>query len=214
MSIIQIMLSADFLIALAVYALLIILTFPCFHKIHLILENSVLDWPWQHIASPLLRTLLMIIFISLSYPVLFGINAAPPFLDLLLGDNNRFTLLLNLLFLVTLIFSVIPGIRERHELVLPIQAIVACSILFSWLAAAMGVVEIKYWPGIDTVIYIFILAFCSYWLSIRLAHKFGEIIDQRFNVADSAALSSQALVLFAQSPAILLYSAALGRQLT
>lgn len=213
MSIVQIMLSADFLIALAVYALLIAFTFPCFHRIHVILEGTVLDWPWQHIASPLLRTLLMIIFISLSYPVLFGIYEAPAFSELLLSDNKRLTRLLNFLFLATLLFSLVPGIRERHEMVLPVQAILACSLLFSWLAQMQGLVEIKYWPGINTVIYITILAFCSYWLSIRLAHKFGELIDRRFNVSDSAGLISQSFVLFTQSPAILLYSAALGRQL-
>ena len=213
MSIIQIMLSADFLTALIVYALLIVLTFPGFYKIHKALEGSLLDWPWENIASPLMRTLLMITFISLSYPALFGIKEAPAFSELLFAGNKRFTLLLNFLFLITLFFSLIPVIKERHELVLPIQAIVACSLLFSWLGQALGVADITYWPGLDTVIFIIIIALGSYWLSIQLSHKFGEIIDHRFNVSNSAALISQSMLLFAQSPAVLLYSAALGKQL-
>ncbi|NKB38159.1 MAG: hypothetical protein GKR93_13520 [Gammaproteobacteria bacterium] len=213
MSIIQIMLSADFLTALFVYALLILLTLPCFHKIHRVLGNSVLEWGWEHIAAPLLRTLLMIVFISLSYPAIFGLSEAPAFSELLLDSDNRFTLLLNFLFLITLLFTLLPVIGERNELVLPIQAIVACSLLFSWLARAKGLTEIKYWPGMATIICISVLALVSYCLSIRLSYKFGEIVDRRFNVSDSAALTSQAFVLFAQSPAILLYSAALGRQL-
>jgi len=213
MSIFQIVFSADFIFALGVYAITIMLALPSFDKIHKALGHSMLQWPWDHIGMPLLRSALMLLFILLAYPIIFAITDAPSITELLDGNEKRVNYLINLLFLVTLLFPLIPVVGEWEELVLPAQAIAACMLLFSWLATELGVVNIQYWPGIDIVLYILVLAFVTYWMAIALSHYLGEFIDEKFNVTDAGNLISRAIVLFMQSPAILIFSAALGRQL-
>ena len=213
MSIIQIMLSVDFLLALSVYADLVVVSVPCFNAMHRQLQNTILDWPWEHIARPLLRALLMIIFIALAYPVIFGLSEAPALFDVLAKGGHRLNLLLNLMFLVTLVFPILPIIGNQDELILPAQAILACSLLFSWLAAETGVPDVHYWPGILPLLFILVIAFISHWLASFLSHHAGHYVDEKFSLAESSDLLSRAFILFMQSPAILLYSAALGKQL-
>ena len=213
MSIVQIMLSGEFLLALAVYAALVIVSVPCFNAAHSHLQNTILNWPWEHIARPLLRALLMMVFIGLAYPVIFGLGEAPALFDLLAKGNHRINLLLNLMFLLTLVFPMLPLIGDQDELILPAQAILACSLLFSWLAAETGVTNVHYWPGIVALIFIFLIAFISHRLASFLSHHAGHYVDEKFHLAESGELISRAFILFMQSPAILLYSAALGKQL-
>ena len=213
MSIVQIVFSTEFIFAAGTYAVIIMLALPCFDRIHRALEHSVLQWPWDHIGMPLLRAALMLLFILLAYPLIFAIADAPSIGTLLDNDERRVNYLINLLFLVTLLFPLIPVLGEWEELILPAQAIAACSLLFTWLAAAQGLSNIRYWPGINTVVYILVLAFVTHKLAQAVSHYLGESIDEKFNITDAGQLLSRALVLFMQSPAILLYSAALGRQL-
>jgi hypothetical protein len=213
MSIIQIVFSTEFIFAASAYAIIIMLALPCFDRIHGALDHSVLQWPWDHIGMPLLRAALMLVFILLAYPHIFAIADAPSIGTLLDSGERRVNYLINLLFLVTLLFPLVPVLGEWEELILPAQAIAACSLLFSWLAAAQGLSNIHYWPGINTVVYILVLAFVTHWLALAISHYLGEAIDEKFNVTDAGHLLSRTLVLFMQSPAILLFSVALGRQL-
>ncbi len=214
MSIFQIVLSAEFIFALGIYAITIMVALPCFDRIHTALGHSVLQWPWDHIGMPLLRAALMMIFTLLAYPIIFGLNEAPSLIELHHGNEQRLNYLINILFLVTLFLPVMPVLGDWEELVLPIQAITACCLLFSWLVAELGISDIRYWPGLSVALYILILAFATHWMALALSHYLGEIIDEKFSVTDSGHLLSRALVLLMQSPAILIFSAALGRQLT
>jgi len=54
----------------------------------------------------------------------------------------------------------------------------------------------------------------THWLAQAASHYLGDAIDEKFSVEHAGHLLSRALVLFMQSPAILLYSSALGRQLS
>jgi hypothetical protein len=213
MSIISIVFSTEFIIATASYAIIIMLALPCFDRIHRVLEHSILQWSWDKIGMPFLRAVLMLLFLLLAYPVIFAISDAPPVIALLDNDELRVNYLINLIFVVTLLFPLIPVLGKWEELILPAQAITASAMLFSWLAADLGFKNIQYWPGIITVISILVIAFLSHWLALAVSHFLGDAIDEKFSVEHAGHLLSRALVLFMQSPAILLYSAALGRQL-
>ncbi|MBT7952188.1 MAG: hypothetical protein HN764_11230 [Gammaproteobacteria bacterium] len=213
MSIISIVFSTEFIIATASYAIIIMLALPCFDRIHRVLEHSLLQWSWDKIGMPFLRAVLMLLFLLLSYPVIFAISDAPPVIALLDNDELRVNYLINLIFVVTLLFPLIPVLGKWEELILPAQAITASAMLFSWLAADLGFKNIHYWPGIITVISILVIAFLSHWLALAVSHFLGDAIDEKFSVEHAGHLLSRALVLFMQSPAILLYGSALGRQL-
>ncbi len=214
MSIISIVFSTEFIIATASYAIIIMLALPCFDRIHRVLEHSVLQWSWDKIGMPFLRAVLMLLFLLLAYPVIFAISDAPPVIALLDSDELRINYLINLIFVVTLMFPLIPVLGKWEELILPAQAITASAMLFSWLAADLGIQGIHYWPDIITVVSILVLAFLSHWLALAVSHDLGDAIDEKLSVEHSGHLLSRARVLFMQSPAILLYSSALGRQLS
>jgi hypothetical protein len=213
MSIISIVFSTEFIIATASYAIIIMLALPCFDRIHRALEHSLLQWSWDKIGMPFLRAVLMLLFLLLAYPVIFAISDAPAVIALLDNDELRVNYLINLIFVVTLLFPLIPVLGKWEELILPAQAITASAMLFSWVAADLGFKNIHYWPDIITVISILVIAFVSHWLALAVSHYLGDAIDEKFSVEHTGHLLSRALVLFMQSPAILLYSAALGRQL-
>lgn len=213
MSVFHIILSAKFITAIGVYAITIVLGLLCFNKIHNALDHSILQWPWDNIGMPLLRAALMLVFILLAYPLIFALVDAPSISTLLDANERRVNYLINILFLVTLLFPFIPVLGKWEELILPAQAIAASAMLFSWLAAYQGITDIQYWPGLYTALYILVLAFVTHWLAITAFQYLGETIDEKFNVTNAGQLLSRAFVLFMQSPAILIYCAALGRQL-
>jgi hypothetical protein len=213
MSVFHIILSTKFIIAIGVYAITIVLGLLCFNKIHSSLDHSILQWPWDNIGMPLFRAALMLVFILLAYPLIFAIADAPSLQTLLDTDERRVNYLVNLLFLITLLFPLVPVLGKWEELILPTQAIAASATLFSWLAAHQGITDIQYWPGLNTALYILVLAFVTHWLAVIAFQYLGEAIDEKFNVTNAGQLLSRALVLFMQSPAILIYCAALGRQL-
>mgnify|MGYP005641398805 FL=1 len=129
MSIISIVFSTEFIIATASYAIIIMLALPCFDRIHRVLEHSLLQWSWDKIGMPFLRAVLMLLFLLLSYPVIFAISDAPPVIALLDNDELRVNYLINLIFVVTLLFPLIPVLGKWEELILPAQAITASAML-------------------------------------------------------------------------------------
>lgn len=171
-----------------------------------------LQWLWERLAAPLLRAGLMLIFLLLAYPVLFGLHTAPALHTLLARDPLRVNTLLNLLFVITLLFPLLPMLGERDELVLPIQGVTASLLLFSWLAGTMGM-SVHYWPGWTTVLIMLVLALVSYRLAMTVAATAGNELDRRLNVANAGELLSRALLLFLQYPVIIVFCQGLGKQL-
>ena len=213
MSLLQIILSGRFIIAVIVYGLATLLFFPLSVCISNKLNNPIPLWIWDRIAIPLMQVLLLILFICLSYPLIFGIQHAPSLVTLLHGGELRMNNLVNILFLITLFFPLIPVVGKWHELVLPLQGIAAVMMIFGWMTHELGIQHISYWPGIYNIILILMVAILTYWVTVKLAAVAGHRLDKRFNVVQSGALISNSLILFMQSPAILIYSASLGRQI-
>jgi hypothetical protein len=213
MSIISIVFSTEYIFATVIYALVIIICLPCFTRIRGLLGGALSLWCWDNIAAPLLRTFLILFFLLLAYPIIFAVKDSPHILALLKAEDLRINYLINLIFVVTILFPLIPILGKREELILPIQAITASAMLFSWLASELGVADIRYLPGLYSLLTIVALAFLTYWLAQKIAHYFGDAIDEKLNLKDSGTLLSRALILFMQSPAIAVYCSALGRQL-
>jgi hypothetical protein len=213
MSIFEQIFSQQFLIAFIIYAVLIAILFPLSARIHDRLENTILQWKWNHIAMPLFQAALLMIFILLTYPLIFGVEQAPSITSLLSQDDLRINYLVNLLFIISLIFPFIPVIGNLQELILPMQGIAASMMIFSWLALSLGVTEYSFWPGWDVIFYCMIIGVLTHWLAIYIAHLIGHRIDQHYNVIGSGELFSRGLILLMQCPVVLIFSAGLGKQL-
>ena len=213
MSLLQIMLNGHFIFATIIYGLAVLLVLPLSARISNRLEHPLLLWHWDNIVTPLSEAVMLILFISLAFPEIFGIRQAPSIGRLLLGGELRINNLVNVLFLITLLFPLIPVFGERRELVLPLQGIAAVMMIFNWLAHELRLEQISYWPGMQNIILILVVAVLSYWLAARLAAFIGHRFDTHFNVTQSGALFARCMILFMQSPALLIYSAGLGKQL-
>lgn len=213
MSLIQIILSSDVLFAYLIYFLSILIGIPLFDWIHKKLDNITLQFFWDHIGMPLLRTVLILIFIFLAYPLIFGISDAPSLSTLFAADDMRIHYMINAVFVVTLFFPLIPVFGNWDEFILPAQGMAASMLLFSWLVDSMKIVNISYWPGFNTLGYMLVIAIGTHWLAVTVSHHLGYLLDKKFNVLGSGEIISRGIVLFMQSPSILIFSLALGRQL-
>jgi hypothetical protein len=213
MSIIEILLSADFLTALFIYVLVITISLPLLEKIHASLKHPFLEWQWDHVVIPLYRAAMMILFLLLAYPVIFAVEEAPAISALLSENDLRLDYLINLLFVVSLFFPLLPVIGNWHELILPLQGILASMMIFSWLAQNLSVTDYSFWPGWEVIMACLFFGILTHWAASHIASYIGQRLDRRFNVLDSGDLLAGGLILIMQSPVILIYSVGLGSQL-
>ncbi|MDX1518817.1 MAG: hypothetical protein R3318_01760 [Gammaproteobacteria bacterium] len=196
-----------------VYAVLIFAGLLLLDRLHHRLNHHFLQTVQDLVFEPLYRAFVMVCFIFLSYPVLFGITDTVGIFTLLAAGEQRTSHLVNLVFITSLLLPLIPGPGKLIELVLPVQAILCCMMVFSWLAQHNGLQEYSYWPGIPVILLIVLLALITHWLSVTLARHAGTWLDEAWNVTGFEELLGESIILFMQAPAILVYSLTLGRQL-
>jgi len=213
MSITDILFNSRFLLACAGYAVLIITGLALLEWIIHRPGHPVLTTISERVIEPLYRAFVLVAFIFMAYPLIYGIEEAVPIAGLLANGKYRADQLINLVFLTSLILPVLPVIGKRIELILPVQAIVCCMMVFNWLAQHRQITAFSYWPGLDVVMVIALLAVISHWLAVNIAKNTGSLLDEHFNVTGFEDLISQSIILFMQAPAILVYSLGLGRQL-
>ena len=213
MSVWESLFTPTILIAMFVYMIMTIISLPLGFRLHAALEHTLPQWLWDHIGIPLLRASLMLIFIALAYPTLFGLEEAPSLVMLLSAEEMRINYLLNLIFIITLLFPVIPVVGKWEEVILPLQGIAATALLFSWLCEALKLEDVSYWPGINTLVSIILLTFITHHVSNRISLSLGNCLNEKFNVKHSEELLSKGIIIFIQAPIILLFSLALGKQL-
>lgn len=213
MGTIEIIFSGQFIFATLVYGLLIIIGLFILEYIRSKLEHDLLMGLWGKVSIPLFRAFLIGLFVYISYPIIFGLEDAPSITTLINAEEGRINSIINILFLISLFFPFIPILGKHIELILPLQAIACCIMVFSWLAEANQLTEYTYWPGILIVVAILLIAVFTHWLANHLAGGLGQVLDQKFHVDGSNELVARAIILFMQAPAIVLYSSALGSQL-
>lgn len=214
MSITDILFNSRFLLACTSYAVLIVAGLALLEWIIHRPRHRILITTTERVIEPLYRAFVLVVFIFMAYPLIYGLEEAIPVMDLLADGEYRADQLVNLVFLTSLILPVFPVIGKHIELILPVQAIVCCMMVFNWLAQHRQITAFSYWPGLDVVMVIALLAVISHWLAVNIAKNTGSHLDEHFNVTGFEDLISQSIILFMQAPAILVYSLGLGRQLT
>ena len=198
--------------ALFCYCLGIIIVIPVFEKIHERLDHHVLQYYWDKIGMPMLRTMLMLVFIALVYPLNFGLDSAPPFNEIITAQKTRLDFLINIVFLLSLIYPVIPVIGKADELMIPLQGVLASIILFRWLCAHLACEQYSLFPGGGVLLAILVFAFITHWLAKYLAEHVGAFLDRTFHRAGYQLLVFQGVVMIMQSPVIFIYGITLGNQ--
>lgn len=175
--------------------------------------NPAWVWSFEHVVTPLFRAVLVVVFVVIAYPSVFGLYAAPP-LDVLVDvDADRMSRLVGLLFGVSLLVPLADHPLTRPAIVLPLQSVLATGTVFLWLKDYLGITVATLWPGAGFVALILVLSFTSHRLVVRAAALLGRHYDDRFAVEGSAKWLARGLEPWAQIPTIVFYGAALGLQL-
>lgn len=161
------------------------------------------DWLADHLYLPALRMPALIGFVLGAYPALFGLDSAPPLGTLL--DFDWFGQALNLLFVLPLVFSLLPVAGRVTALVLPLQGMALTAMLFTPLAVTFAAERPSLWP--DASVWLALLGF-----GIG-GHLLGTYLAERLPRQRRALPAYDAIVLVCQAPAILAYGALLGSHL-
>ena len=175
-------------------------------------SHPVVPWLWEHLYLPLLRAGALVVFILVAYPALFGLAEAPAVGALLQGGAGRFSHLLGLVFLLSLLLPAVPVVGTP-ALALPVQGAAGSALVFRWLAEAAGLPQVSYWPGLPSLAAAAAIAYVAWRAARWAAAALDETGRRLWDVADAGEVAFQALLLFLQAPAVLVYSLGLGRQL-
>ena len=213
MTLSQILLHHQTIFALFIYCLCVITAIPLFEWIHDRLDNYALQFFWDKIGAPLLRTFLIIVFILLIYPVSFGLETAPAINSLLTTGKMRMDFLINMIFILTFLFPLIPVIGKWEEFIIPLQGILASMILFKWLCQSLNIENYSILPEASIFIPIIIISLITHWLANHLSEYIGHRLDNIFDREGFNILVFRCVLLIMQCPVIFLFSSSLGKQL-
>ncbi len=214
MTLSQILFHQQTIFAIFIYCISIVITIPAFVFIHEKLGHTFLQVCWKKIGMPLIRAFLIIGFILLIYPVNYGINSAPSIHELLAVDDMRSSFLINMIFLLTFFFPLVPVLGKLDEFIIPLQGVLCSMIVFSWLCQNLNIETYRLFPDIKTIAFIVLISFITHWLAIFLSEHSGNYFDNMFHREGFQILIFKSVILIMQSPVIFLFGSYLGKQLT
>ncbi|MFA5530585.1 MAG: hypothetical protein WDA11_07950 [Thiohalomonadaceae bacterium] len=208
MSLAAVMTSPQFLGALLLYALTVLLCERVASRLapHMA-QHGLTDWLLEHVYVPLSRAACIVLFVAAAYPLLFGTVQAPWLFEVLGDGERRVSTLLNLAFIASLLLPLIPVLGDRLALVLPLQAIATSALLLHWTAASAGA-HVSLWPGSDVVLVLLVLVALGEPLARATARFWAMVRAEREEpwIAETA-------LLMLQVPVILTYTLHVGAPL-
>lgn len=213
MSVLEALLHPSLLLALIAYGLLNLGLIGLEHRWQPhVSVHWLSEWIADHVVLPVARIAVLLAFIGAAYPVLFGVAEAPALLSLLGQGEHRINTLINIAFLASLLFPLVPLLGGMPGIVLPVQGIAASGLLFSWLAGSLGN-SVTLWPGWATAGVMLVWAALGHRLALWSARSVGSRIDAWGDYTGAEKLVYELIILFLQAPAILVYTLSLGGQL-
>jgi len=213
MTLLESLFHSEMLLALSLFAVVSVLVEIGGYKLLLAVSDiGPTSWIMSHIIIPAARTLALVAFILVAYPVLFGINTEVSISDLLATGKMRFTHLVNVVFFLSLLLPVLPIFSRWPALVLPLQGIAAATMLFRWWASTQPAIDIQFWPGWSAIGAMCVLAFITHEIAKQLSHQLEKWLDTRLEIEGTGTSIYRTVVMIMQVPVILMYSLSLGEQ--
>ncbi len=213
MTLSQILFHQQTLFAFFFYFISVIVAISLFAFVHIKSNHPILGYCWDKIGMPFIKTVLILVFILLVFPINFGIEDAPSISELLFLDDKRSNFLLNIIFLLTFFFPLIPVIGKWEELIIPLQGVLASVIIFTWLCRSMNMENYSLFPDGKILFIIFIISFITHKLATRLSVSLGDYFDKLYHREGFHELIFKGVVLIMQSPIIFIFGLYLGKQL-
>ena len=201
-------------LAIAVYALLAFAEpFPESVLHRSFNDNPAMQWGWDQFFSPLIRAIMLVVFVYLAYPGLFGLRVAPSVIELLTNSEARLNTVIGALFFAGFLASLIPGFSKHPEFVLPLQGCLAAGYFFFWLTSYLGITTASLWPGLDIFLAMVIVSYVGHRIGGHLGRLIGTWIDGKRNTLGYDRVAVHVVELLAQIPVVVLFGYGLGRQL-
>lgn len=174
-------------------------------------ESALLDWLYSHVGLPFARVILILLFIFLAYPALYGVDHLPSLSNVLFEHSERIHSLINWLFLTSLIIPFIPMVGVIPALVIPIQSILATALLFNWATQDLQIIVLL--PNLWVLLLFIVLSIITHKIAKIFAEFIGKSTQNKINHQDITHLVYESSLLAFQAPAILVYGFYLGSQL-
>ncbi len=167
-------------------------------------------WVMQHIACPIFKIIVLLIMVSLIYPVIDESSSSLDFWRAI-SQQGHFSDLLNILFLAGLLIAFIPVVS--HPIIaLPLQSILTIALVFKWQYEAV-IDSITLFPSLATLVKIVVYMIVIYFITRESSILLSRWMDKKFTIKGSIRLVSDATYLVLQIPVMLLYSSSLKHQL-
>ena len=182
----------------------------CFWLLYHVRDVDASTWILEHIGCPIIRILVLLIIVSQIYPVTSSDPASFEFWRIL-GQQNQFNDLINILFIGGLLLSFLPVV-SHPVFALPLQTMLTIALVFHWQysAAVENLILFPSWLTLGKIlIYMSLAYFVTREASTRLSHQ----VDRRFHIEGSIRLISDAIYLSLQVPVILIYCGFLRQQI-
>ena len=166
-------------------------------------------WIARQIIGPFIHVVLLVAYIYLCYPIIFGIEHAPELSELLDQRSGRTMKLINIVFIVSVILPLLPIIGRFSSVILSLQAITASAVIYTWLSEAMSY-QYTIIPGIRTLLLIIGLSLlagiAAKWLDSLLAPD----LNKKFHTEGWGRIIQRSTVMLFQVPILLVYTLSLA----
>lgn len=213
-SLVEMLMSADVILALVFLAMAAVAELFLEHALKCRMpDHRVLHWYWEHILAPVARSAIMIGFVLIAYPALYGLRDAPAFALLFAGDQGRVVSMTNSVFVCSLLLPLLPGFERRAGGVLLVQGLVATAMVFGWYTAYIGAANANAWPGASAAITVAVLAWLGHRLSRMIGTRVGHYLDEALHTEGFDHIAPAMAALLGQAPTILVYGYLLGLQI-
>lgn len=182
----------------------------CFYLLRIAHGSGSMVWFLEHIFSPLLRVIVLLIVVSQVYPVIDGQSTSIDFWRNL-GRQQQFRDIVNILFFAGLLLAFVPVV-DHPVFALPVQSVLTIALVFHWQYqdSADSVALI---PSLATLLKIAAYMLLAWLVTRELSIPIARWIDRRLTVSGSLRLVSDTIYMLLQIPVMLIYCSYLARQL-
>jgi len=189
------------------------------HFLHRIQPVAVSHWIAKHVGSPFIHVLLLVAFIYMSYPVLYGYGLEnlpehqnisgeailPTLTELLNFQSGQTMKMINTLFIISILLPLIPVINRFIALILPLQAIAGSAVLYSWLGNYTGI-DYSLNPGMQALALIVLFSFIAELIARALSKLMGQTLNNQYHTHDMEKVIHKSTLLILQVPILLIYT--------
>jgi len=202
------------LILTTIFYSLMVISFEASYQYFLykISHVETTHWIAEQIGTPFFHVLLIIMFLYLSYPILYGLDEKnlPGLNELLNTSKGQNMKMINSLFIISTLLPLIPVINRFIALILPLQAIAGSAIIYSWMADTLKI-EYSLFPHLEVLAIIILLSL----LAELSAKIFSGILEhsinttnllENFQTQDIEKIIYKSMLLIFQIPILLVYT--------